>query len=89
MGHSRHGETRGKGVGTALFQAAEQWAVARGCRRLQVETQNINVPACKFYAKQGCTLGEVHRLAYPEHPDEVQLLWHKDLAGIRTDNPNG
>src|SRR5713226_850463 len=32
---------RGQGVGSALFQAAEAWANARGCRELKVETQNI------------------------------------------------
>jgi GNAT superfamily N-acetyltransferase len=70
---------RGHGIGTKLFQAAEEWAKTKGCRQLKVETQNINVPACRFYSKQGCVLGAVHRFAYPEFPDEVQLLWYKDL----------
>ena len=70
---------RGQGVGAALFQAAEVWAKARGCRMLKIETQNVNVPACRFYARQGCTLGAIHRFAYPELPDEVQLLWYKRL----------
>lgn len=73
-------EARGQGVGMALFQAAEEWAVTQGCRRLKVETQNINVPACRFYAKQGCVLGAIHRFAYPDFPDEAQLIWYKDLA---------
>jgi len=72
-------DARGQGVGEALFSAAEKWAVAHGCLRLKVETQNINVPACRFYAKQGCTLGAIHRFAYREFPDETQLLWYKDL----------
>ncbi|MEP6706987.1 MAG: GNAT family N-acetyltransferase [Pyrinomonadaceae bacterium] len=72
-------EVRGQGVGSALFQAAEARAQARGCRHLKIETQNINVPACRFYARQGCVLAAVHRFAYPELPDEIQLLWHKDL----------
>ena len=76
------GEARGQGVGTALFQAAENWARARGCRQLKVETQNINVPACRFYAKQGCVLGAIHRFAYPELPDEAQLLWYKHLMPL-------
>lgn len=73
-------EARGRGVGGALFRAAEAWAGARGCRQLKVETQNINVPACRFYARQGCALIAVNRFAYPELPDEVQLLWSKTLA---------
>ncbi len=71
---------RWRGVGSALFQAAEVWAKERGCRQLKVETQNINVPACKFYARQGCILGAVNQFAYPEYPDEIQLLWYKDIA---------
>jgi GNAT superfamily N-acetyltransferase len=73
---------RRTGVGTALFRAAETWAATHGCRQLQVETQNINVPACRFYARQGCTLGAVDRLAYPQLPGEVQLLWQKDLTNL-------
>jgi GNAT superfamily N-acetyltransferase len=77
-------EVRGRGVGAVLFRAAEAWAVARRCRQLKVETQNINVPACRFYARQGCVLGAIHRFAYPTLPDEVQLLWYRDLppAGV-------
>jgi ribosomal protein S18 acetylase RimI-like enzyme len=73
-------EARGRGVGCALFRAAEAWAGARGCRRLKVETQNINVPACRFYMRQGCVLGAVNRHAYPGLPGEIQLLWYKDIA---------
>jgi len=71
---------RRQGLGKALFLASETWARARGCRWLKVETQNVNVPACRFYAKQGCLLGSVDQFAYPGFPDETQLLWYKDLA---------
>jgi hypothetical protein len=37
--------------------------------------------ACQFYARQGCTLGAIHRFAYPELPEETQLLWYKQLDG--------
>ncbi|MBW3572466.1 MAG: GNAT family N-acetyltransferase [Gemmatimonadetes bacterium] len=74
-------EARGSGVGTALFRAAAAWAAARGGRQLKVETQNVNVPACRFYARQGCLLGAIHRFAYPGLPHEVQLLWYRDLPG--------
>jgi GNAT superfamily N-acetyltransferase len=73
-------DARGAGVGARLFAAAEAWAAARGCGLLKIETQNVNVPACRFYARQGCTLGALHRFAYPELPDEAQLLWYKPLA---------
>ncbi|MGZ8493067.1 MAG: GNAT family N-acetyltransferase [Gemmatirosa sp.] len=71
---------RGRGIGAALFQAAEAWARERGARWLKVETQNVNVAACRFYAHQGCILGAVHRFAYPTLPDEAQLLWYRRLA---------
>jgi GNAT superfamily N-acetyltransferase len=71
---------RRQGVGSRLFRAAEAWAAARGCRQIKVETQNINVPACRFYLRQGCTLGGINRFAYPDLPHEVQLLWYKDLT---------
>lgn len=70
---------RGQGIGRLLFRRAEEWAVVRGCHRLEVETQNINVDACRFYQRQGCRLGSVNPFAYPELPGEVQLIWHKDL----------
>lgn len=71
---------RGLGVGTALFESAEAWGLSRGARWLKVETQNINVAACRFYARRGCTLGALHRFAYPDLPDEAQLLWYKELG---------
>ena len=70
---------RGTGVGSALFRAAATWAGARGCAWLKIETQNINVAACRFYQKMGCTLGAIDRFAYPELPAETQLLWWKAL----------
>jgi len=70
---------RGAGVGAALFQAAGDWARAHGCGWLKIETQNVNVTACRFYQKMGCTLGGIDRFAYPQLPGEVQLLWWKAL----------
>ena len=58
---------RGRGTGSALFRAAGDWAGARGFRWLKIETQNVNVPACRFYQKMGCTLGAIDRFAYPGH----------------------
>ncbi|HEY1628561.1 MAG TPA: GNAT family N-acetyltransferase [Tepidisphaeraceae bacterium] len=73
-------EHRGRNIGSSLFAAAEAWAVSKNCRQLKVETQNINVNACRFYAKHGCVLKTVRRLAYPMLPDEIQMLWYKDLS---------
>lgn len=70
---------RGRGIGAALFEAAERWATGRGSTELKVETQDINVPACRFYAARGCELRAIDRAAYPGL-EEVQMLWYKGLA---------
>ncbi len=73
---------RGKGIGTALFQHAAAWSRQRGCTQLKIETQNINVRACRFYRQQGCELGAIHRYAYagcPPVAHEAMLLWYLDL----------
>lgn len=73
---------RRQGIGRALVQAAADWARERGCRQLKIETQNVNVAACRFYAAMGCTLGAIHRFAYAAEPlvaHETMLLWYLDL----------
>jgi GNAT superfamily N-acetyltransferase len=72
-------EWRRRGAGKALFDAALTWSRSRGYRRLKIETQNINVAACRFYARQGCYLGAIERHAYGDLPDEVELIWYYDL----------
>ena len=72
-------EARRQGVGSALFERVEAWAQLHGCRQLKIETQNTNVRACRFYERQGCQLRAIHRAAYPELPEEIQLFWYKDL----------
>jgi GNAT superfamily N-acetyltransferase len=73
-------EMRGRGVGAALMAAVEAWSDAHGADWIEVETQNVNVPACRFYERTGFVLREVHPHAYPTLPDEVQLLWHKRVS---------
>ncbi|MDF1504356.1 GNAT family N-acetyltransferase [Roseisolibacter sp. H3M3-2] len=70
---------RGRGVGTALFRAAESWARGRGARTLLVETQDVNVPACRLYRARGCALVSARRGAYPTLPDEARLIWARRL----------
>ena len=74
-----------RGVGSALFQEAARWAGTKDCRTLKIETQNVNVDACRFYAKMGCVLERIDRLAYrhcAEIADEIMLVWHHDLSVI-------
>ena len=70
---------RGQGLGRQLFDAATSWAQSRHCLEMQVETQNINVTACRFYQSMGCTLIRITRDAYNECPGEHQLIWSKQL----------
>jgi GNAT superfamily N-acetyltransferase len=73
---------RGRGVGTALLERAAEWARRRGCSRLRIETQNVNVPACRFYSARGCRLVSIDADAYAHDPalaHEVQLIWSLDL----------
>jgi RimJ/RimL family protein N-acetyltransferase len=68
-------------VGTALLIAVESWARSRRASWLEAETQHINLPAYRFYLKHGFTLTRVRGGAYPDLPDEIQLLLHKKLPG--------
>ena len=72
-------DARRQGVGSALLEAAEQRARDRGARSLRVETQDVNVPACRFYHAHGFRLERTTHGAYAELPNEVQLLWRKAL----------
>jgi len=72
-------DARGQGIGSALFKRVEAWAQLHGCRQLKIETQNTNVRACRFYERLGCQLRAIHPGAYPQLPEEIQLLWYKDL----------
>jgi GNAT superfamily N-acetyltransferase len=77
-----HPDLRHRGVGSRLFRHAADWARSRGHKLLKIETQNVNVPACRFYAKQGARLGAIDRHAYAGYPPcahETRLLWYRDL----------
>jgi GNAT superfamily N-acetyltransferase len=80
---------RRHGVGSALLRSAEGVALRRGAHAMRVETQQINVPACRFYARNGFQLERVVRGAYHDLPDEIQLLWRKRLGGPTVDHPRG
>jgi GNAT superfamily N-acetyltransferase len=75
-------QLRRGGIGTGLFKHVAAWARDRGFRAIKIETQNINLPACRFYLKQGCTLGEINRHAYAADPQvshETMLVWYLNL----------
>lgn len=78
-----HPEYRGEGIGRLLFQKAASWSASKGCRMMKIETQNININACRFYRAMGCTLGAIRQHVYQEEgcEDEAQLFWYYNLQG--------
>ena len=53
----------GKGIGTALLNAAIAYARDANCTRLWLITTNDNLNALRFYQKRGLVLVTVHRNA--------------------------
>jgi len=77
-----HPEKRRYGIGTLLLSAVTDYVQQQSCKYLKIETQNTNVPACKFYMKRGCDLGSIERYAYigyPENEQEVRLVWYLSI----------
>ncbi len=77
-----HPDRRRQGIGTSLFKRAADWARQKECRQVKIETQNVNVPACRFYAGHGCVLGAINRHGYagcPEVAQETMLIWYLEL----------
>lgn len=68
------------GIGRRLLAAAEDAARLTGCRVLDVETQNINVAACRLYCANGYALADVIPNIYSDAPHETMLLWSKPLV---------
>ena len=61
-----HTAIQGKGLGSRLLKAAQEKAVALGCRRLWLITTNDNTPAIHFYERRGMKLRAVHHGAIQE-----------------------
>ncbi len=75
-----------RGVGIPLFRCAAEWSRKRGCQQMKIETQNVNVPACRFYQRMGCQLGEIRRFGYAAIPavaHEMMLNWYLDLKNFK------
>lgn len=73
---------KGRGIGQVLFDKAVRWTRRQGLAQIKIECQNNNVPACKFYSKQGAYLAAFDEYAYAGKPgiqNEVQLIWYLDL----------
>jgi ribosomal protein S18 acetylase RimI-like enzyme len=61
-----HAAQKGRGLGSALLEAAREKARELGCRRLWLITTNDNDPAIEFYKRRGMALVAVHENALEE-----------------------
>ena len=71
-----------QGIGQKLFDQAKKVAIADGYKKMIIESQNINVAACRFYRKQGAVIAKIDTNAYCSEPgleNEVQLIWTLEL----------
>jgi len=61
---------------------AVNWSREQGLIQMKIECQNNNVPAVKFYHKQGAVLSVINEYAYynePEYRHETMFIWFLDL----------
>lgn len=70
-----HPAYRGLGAGRAIVARCMRWAAVHGCSEMRVETQDINVAACRFYAANGFKLLSFEEGAYRPDLDEARLIW--------------
>ena len=69
--------TRGQGIGTDLIQKAIEWAKKSNLKGLALETQDNNIPACRFYAKCGFVIGAVNTMLYRNFDNgEFAVFWY-------------
>lgn len=75
-------EYKHMGIGQKLLDLGIAAAKDDGYRLMIIECQNNNVPACRFYRKQGAVITRIDTKAYdsePEIANEVQFIWHLNL----------
>lgn len=70
---------RRKGIGTALLNRASLWSAEHNLNGLMLETQDINLAACRFYQKYGMRLGAADNMLYYNFSthSETALFWYK------------
>lgn len=72
-------EARGKGVGTALIEAAEAVALQRRCQTLRLEVRTDNQSAIRLYERLGYRrIGPVEKRFYEDGSDAFR--YEKTLA---------
>lgn len=69
---------RQKGIGTELLEKAVEWAKQNNHIGLMLETQDVNISACRFYAKNNFIIGGVDSMLYSKYPsaNEKAIFWY-------------
>lgn len=69
---------RRKGIGLKLLSQGVEWARNNNCAGLMLETQDVNVSACRFYAKNNFIIGAVDTMLYSnfETAKEKAIIWY-------------
>ncbi|MEW4025399.1 streptothricin N-acetyltransferase SatA [Bacillus sp. YAF8] len=69
---------RNNGIGTELLNKGIEWAKENDFCGLMLETQDINVSACHFYAKHGFVIGAVDTMLYSNFStaNEIAIFWY-------------
>lgn len=68
---------RGQGLGRRLWHRVVEFARDSEVRAITAETQNTNVPACRFYLRMGCKLTGFNEALYANDGAnrEIALFW--------------
>jgi len=69
---------RRMGIGKKLIETAVKWAKEQKMPGFMLETQDVNLAACKLYASCGFILGGVDTMLYGNGPNkgEKALFWY-------------
>ncbi len=75
-------EFRGKGVGTALLQAATELAVASGLLRMTLEVRISNYVAQHLYFRMGFDAAGIRPRYYRDNDEDALIMW-RDITEHR------
>jgi len=69
---------RQQGIGGVLLKKAAEWARQNNLIGLMLETQDVNLSACRFYAKNNFVIGAVDTMLYSNFPtaNEKAIFWY-------------
>lgn len=69
---------RQRGIGTELLMKVIKWAKQNNLVGLMLETQDVNLLACRFYAKNNFVIGAVDNMLYTNFStaNEKAIIWY-------------